>query len=80
MKFRKKLFEVEAVQWHPGVKHPGVKENPRGNPMLKGKYYVCTLNGFVPIVDGEWIITGVAGEFYPCKPDIFEQTYERVEP
>ena len=28
---------------------------------------------------GDWIIKGVAGEFYPCKPDIFEQTYEAVE-
>jgi hypothetical protein len=29
--------------------------------------------------EGDWIIKGVQGEFYPCKPDIFEQTYERVE-
>lgn len=30
--------------------------------------------------EGDWIIRGVAGEFYPCKPSIFEATYERVEP
>jgi len=29
--------------------------------------------------DGDWIIKGIKGEFYPCKPDIFEQTYEKVE-
>ena len=30
------------------------------------------------VSDGDWIIQGVAGEFYPCKPDIFLKTYERV--
>lgn len=38
-----------------------------------------TLEGVMLAEPGDWIITGVAGERYPCKPHIFEQTYEPVE-
>ncbi len=38
-----------------------------------------TLEGVMVASPGDWIIKGVQGEFYPCKPDIFEQTYEPVE-
>jgi hypothetical protein len=38
-----------------------------------------TLEGIMEFYPGDWIITGVAGEQYPCKPDIFEATYEKVE-
>ena len=38
-----------------------------------------TLEGVLMAQDGDWIITGVKGERYPCKPDIFEATYEKVE-
>src|SRR5690606_26137918 len=38
-----------------------------------------TLEGVMQATPGDWLIKGVAGEFYPCKPDIFEQTYEPVE-
>lgn len=38
-----------------------------------------TLEGPITASPGDWIIRGVAGEFYPCKPDIFEATYEPVE-
>ncbi len=37
---------------------------------------ISTLEGNMVASPGDWIIKGVAGEFYPCKPDIFEQTYE----
>lgn len=40
--------------------------------------WVDTLEGGHIVCPGDWIITGVAGEYYPCKPDIFEQTYEPV--
>lgn len=40
---------------------------------------VYTLEGRVTARPGDWIIKGVNGEFYPCKPDIFEKTYEPVE-
>lgn len=40
---------------------------------------VRTLNGEVRVFPGEWVIKGAEGEFYPCKPDIFDATYEPVE-
>jgi len=40
---------------------------------------IDTLEGPHYVIPGDWIITGVKGEHYPCKPDIFEMTYERVE-
>lgn len=40
---------------------------------------IPTLEGDYIARHGDWIIKGVKGEFYPCKPDIFEETYERVE-
>jgi hypothetical protein len=41
---------------------------------------ISTLEGVMRADPGDWIIRGVAGEFYPCKPDIFVKTYEPVEP
>ncbi len=40
---------------------------------------IYTLEGTLVAQTGDWIITGVKGERYPCKPDIFEETYEAVE-
>lgn len=42
-------------------------------------YYIRTLEGEMKISDGDYIIKVVNGEFYPCKPDIFEKTYEIIE-
>lgn len=41
-------------------------------------YMIDTLEGKHEVTPGDWIITGVKGEKYPCKPDIFEMTYEKV--
>jgi hypothetical protein len=49
-------------------------ENPEA-PVLK----IVTLEGMMTAQVGDWVIKGVKGEFYPCKPDIFEATYERAE-
>lgn len=46
-----------------------------GKPALK----ISTLEGEMTASIGDYIIKGVNGEFYPCKPDIFEKTYERAE-
>jgi len=43
-----------------------------------GTLDIPTLEGVMTAQPGDWIIRGVEGEFYPCKPDIFEQTYEAV--
>lgn len=72
MKFRKKPIVVEAVQFSAiNFAHPAVVWEPY--PHIK------TPEGNYRVSDGDWIITGVRGEHYPCKPEIFELTYERVE-
>ena len=74
-KFRKKSVEVEAVQWFEPGDHPEVvKQAGFCDPY----HYIETLKGEMRVSPGDWIITGVKGEHYPCKPDIFEQTYEAV--
>lgn len=45
---------------------------------LVGKYWVHTLEGPLVAQLGDWIITGIGGEVYPCKPDIFEKSYEPI--
>ena len=46
--------------------------------VMQNHGWVGTLEGGQRVCPGDWIITGVKGEFYPCKPDIFELTYEPV--
>lgn len=87
-KFQKKPVIVEATQWFKNGDHPEVHFttlepfDPRAcdicdKPM--GEHgFIDTLEGGHIVCPGDWIITGVAGEYYPCKPDIFEQTYEPV--
>lgn len=74
MKFRKKPVVIEAEQWFPGKEIKGVIiDSPKAA-------YIETLEGILAVSPGDWIITGVKGERYPCKPDIFEKTYEPVSP
>ena len=53
------------------------------NVMLNGttQYYIMidTLEGRMKCIEGDWIIRGLHGEYYPCKPDIFKKTYELVK-
>ena len=85
-KYRKKPVVVEAVQW--------TGKNPHEIVIFAGDivrrfcvdFVACsawlevgTQDGVVRADCGDYIIKGVNGEFYPCKPDIFEKTYERVE-
>lgn len=51
----------------------GVSIDPRDGRMI-----IATLEGGHWVDPGDWIIKGIQGEFYPCKPDIFEATYEKV--
>lgn len=73
-RFRKLPVVIEAEQWFPGRKVDGVEEKAGGVYAT-----IETLEGLHIVSDGDWIITGVTGEKYPCKPDIFAKTYERVE-
>ena len=92
MKFRKKPVVIEAVQWN-GINLEEIKafvgetliysicdtawEVGKGRPRVFVK--IKTLEGDMEASVGDYIIKGVHGEFYPCKPDIFEKTYERVD-
>lgn len=81
-KYRKKPVVIDAVQFDPDQQPwpEGVKPWPqnRPSPMNGSVGYIRTLEGDHHVTPGDWIITGVKGERYPCKPDIFEATYEEV--
>ena len=77
-KFRKKPVVIDAYQYldtnvrtiHDFVGDQWVWK--------AGVPHIRTLEGDMTVAYGDWIIRGVQGEFYPCNPDIFEQTYEPV--
>ena len=82
-KFRKRPVEVEAMQFtgENGAEIAAfVGDEPREIEYLPGAYAIVTLEGTMVADPGDWIIKGIAGEFYPCKPDIFDATYEPVVP
>ena len=72
--------EGEIVRYfrHPAIEFEGRKDCKH----CQGKYHdhgwIDTLEGGHIVCPGDWIIQGVQGEFYPCKPDIFAATYEAV--
>jgi hypothetical protein len=88
MKFRKKPVVIEAVQWTGNnleevLEHTGVHESARDWSIERFRAKVdadglkiFTLEGDMRATVGDWIIRGVKGEVYPCKPDIFATTYE----
>jgi hypothetical protein len=91
LRFRKRPVEVEAVQYAGGG-----NMQPRGgvpvwlwDALENGTAFftngadplqIKTLEGVMTVAPGDWIIRGVNGEIYPCKPDIFTATYEPVAP
>lgn len=90
-KYRKKPVEIEAIRWD-GLNLSDVKSFV--GDACKYDYYddgyqvgvvppsvdlfIHTLEGDMKCSKGDYIIKGVKGEFYPCKPDVFEQTYELI--
>ena len=87
MKFRKKPVVIDAIQFtDPGLyptyyKFIGKACGPlqSSDNMKQWRLPIETLEGTMYAMLGDWIIKGVKGECYPCKPDIFEMTYEQVE-
>lgn len=83
--FRKKPVVIEAVQF-TGDNHEEAKKfcptmvtysiGEEGETYLRANPIIPTLEGEHLCTPGDWIIKGVKGEFYPCKPDIFDATYE----
>lgn len=78
MKFRKKPVVIEA--WQFTVDNlPSIPEWINQDGLAGESLFIDTLEGTMRADTGDWIIKGVNGEVYPCKPDIFEKTYEAAE-
>jgi len=91
-KYRKKPVVIDAIQWPGEMEEDDPRianiekwcEDMGANPdnmmmMDDGTVAIYTLEGEMAAQPGDFIIRGIKGELYPCKPDIFEATYEKVE-
>ena len=90
MKYRKKPVVIDAIQWD-GTKSgknritdafPAIRTTGQTGSLYKDEmshWRIETLEGGHYVTKGDYVIKGVKGEFYPCKPDIFELTYEVAE-
>lgn len=87
-KFRKKPVEIEARQWDGSPESAGAivrwildsggRAHYATTDMQDGRIVIDTLEGEMGYAAGWWIIRGVKGEFYACKPDVFAESYEAV--
>lgn len=93
MQFRKKPIVITAVQFTQeimeasildggplpdGVKRGRATYHPERREIYGAQFFIETLEGSMEVSVGDWVITGVKGEKYPCKPDIFAATYDAV--
>ena len=92
MKYRKKPIVVEAVRWtgenreeirklcnNRGAFFTPARQDTEGHTTKWNLLIIDNLEGLMYAEIGDYIIKGVNGEFYPCKPDVFAKTYEAVE-
>lgn len=92
MKYRKKPIVIEAIIWKGDNLEEVMNFLNTEFEYNKDDYYytykfiydkdgliIRTLEGLMKVSIGDFIIKGINGEYYPCKPDIFEKTYEKVE-
>ena len=93
--FRKKPVVIEAIQWtgknlrqiicftdgppETRTNHAGMMWESYEDLVARDGLKIFTLEGKMDASIGDWIIKGVKGEFYPCKPEIFAATYEAAE-
>lgn len=84
-RFRKKPVVIEAMRYDSAEscvaihRWMGDDEHTLSPDCGWVSFAIDTLEGQMEATIGDWIIKGVAGEFYPCKPDIFEATYEAAD-
>ena len=79
MKFRKKPVVIEAWQWQGQSKHDWphwLRISDCVSRREDGRLFIETPEGGMFAKVNDWIIRGINGELYPCKPDIFAVTYE----
>lgn len=92
MKYRKKPVVVEAIQWNGSnlsevMEFIGSEFKYESNTSyatskfsyMNGNLTINTLHGVMEVSNGDYIIKGIKGEFYPCKSDIFQATYELID-
>ena len=90
-RYRKRPVVISALRWEPGdlasagfmvgwlLAHRCDFRHDSGSGETT-TLDIRTLEGVMTAQPGDWVIRGVAGEFYPCRPDIFDATYEPVTP
>ncbi len=84
-KYRKRPVIIEAMQFNESSANAVLAFINEGQPIpiavwaVADKIIIRTLEGNMTATLGDYIIKGVNGEFYPCKPDIFEKTYEKIK-
>jgi len=81
MKYRKKPIIINAIQW----RGDNLEDITKFDPFFEGikepinmQIIIQTLEGVMKADIGDYIIRGIKDELYPCKPDIFESTYEKI--
>ena len=88
MKYRKKPIVVEAIQYKGGYIDFDKVQDFVGDKLIpyfysadEGKWdiQIKTLEGRITASEGDYIVKGIIGEFYPVKPDVFDMTYEKIE-
>lgn len=80
-KYRKKPVVIEAMKLESNFSPAKEEVVKWASPnafveAVTGHLYISTLEGNMLVSVGDWVIKGIQGEFYPCKPDIFAKTYE----
>lgn len=85
MRYKKKPVVIDAIQWdgsEDGAINIASQEEFEGMLDFKSGgfdgFYIKTLEGLMQVSKDDYVIRGVKGEFYPCKPDIFELTYDKI--
>lgn len=81
MKFRKKPVEIEAIEWDGNIETAEKLNDWSGGTANyeSGELTISTLEGVMSASVGDWIIKGIADECYPCKPEIFKESYEKLD-
>ena len=81
--FRKKPIVIKAMQFigsnYVYIAEWMISAGQTTYIASRDRFSIKTLEGMMEVSVGDWIIKGIGGEFYPCKPDIFELTYDEVE-
>jgi len=80
-RYRKEPVVVEAERWLPNRNGELPVPPAPANVLwqISAGWQVRTIERWLDLTPGDWIIQGMAGEHYPCKPDIFTATYEKAE-